>query len=458
MAPHLPLILRLSRRFTPARALIVSFMGLILLGGLILCLPGLTGPAGIDFIDALFTATSAVCVTGLVVVDTGTAFTLPGQLVILALIQLGGLGIMTFSVFFYTLVGRGVSLRDELAVRGSFSHQTAQDVAALVRVVVIWTLIIEAAGALGLFYFWIWDHSAGRAAYLAVFHAVSAFCNAGFSLWSDSLTGYRTHFGVNLIFVALIIAGGLGFVVLSELPKLGRKSRSKFSLHSQIVTVTTLTLIVSGTMIFLALEWNNALKDLVFHHKFIVALFQAVTPRTAGFNTVDFAHLTNTTILMTILLMFIGGSPGSTAGGIKTVTAALLVSLGLSRARGFSRVNIFRRSLPDEVVSRGLAILLVASAVITLALALLLVSETGHLDHTQTRDAFVKLFFETVSAFGTVGLSMGITPELTLLGKFIIILTMFVGRVGPLTVAMALLSRARRPRAYNYGAEKVMVG
>jgi len=458
MGLHSPLILRLSRRLTPARALIVSFMGLILLGGLILCLPGLTGPAGIDFIDALFTATSAVCVTGLVVVDTGTAFTLPGQLVVLALIQLGGLGIMTFSVFFYTLVGRGVSLRDELAVKGSFSHQSAQDVAVLVRVVVFWTLIIEAAGALGLFCFWIWDHSVGRAAYLSVFHAVSAFCNAGFSLWSDSLTGYRTHWGVNLIFIALIVAGGLGFIVLSELPKLGRKNRSKLSLHSKIVAVTTLVLIVSGTLIFLALEWNNVLKELSFHHRLIISLFQAVTPRTAGFNSIDFAHVTNTTILMTVLLMFIGGSPGSTAGGIKTVTAALLVSLGLSRARGFSKVNIFRRSVPDEVVSRGLAILLVASAVITLALALLLISETGHLDHTQTRDVFIKIFFETVSAFGTVGLSMGITPELTLLGKLIIIITMFVGRVGPLTVAMALLSRAGQARAYNYGAEKVMVG
>lgn len=458
MDPRLPLILRLSRRFTPARALIFSFLGLILLGGLVLSMPGLTGPNGIDFIDALFTSTSAVCVTGLVVVDTGTAFTLPGQLVVLALIQLGGLGIMTFSVFFYTLVGRGVSLRDELAVRETFSHQSAQDVAALVRVVVVWTLIIEAAGAFGLFCFWIWDHSAGRAAYLSVFHAVSAFCNAGFSLWSDSLTGYRTHFGVNLVFIALIIAGGLGFIVLSDLTKLGRRNRFKLSLHSKIVGATTLVLVASGTLIFIALEWNNALKDLGFHHKFIVSLFQAVTPRTAGFNTVDFAHLTNTTILMTILLMFIGGSPGSTAGGIKTVTVALLVSLGLSRARGFSRVNIFKRSVPEEVVSRGLAILLVALAVIILALALLLASETGHLDHTQSRDAFVKLVFETVSAFGTVGLSMGITPELTPLGKFIIILTMFVGRVGPLTVAMALLSRARRPRAYNYGAEKVMVG
>ena len=422
--------------------------------------PGMTGPAGLSFVDALFTSTSAVCVTGLVVKDLGAEFTLAGQLTVLVLIQLGGLGIMTFSVLFYRLLGREISLRDELAVRESFSNSAGHDFLSLVRSVVLLTLLIEALGAFFLFWCLVSDHPTLRAAYLAVFHAVSAFCNAGFchGLGPDSLTFYKTHFGVNLVVSGLIMAGGLGFIVLIELGRMKRKGRRRPSLHTKVACWTTAILIVSGTLVFLLLEWDNVLKGLAPGQKALVSFFQAVTPRTAGFNTVNYAHLTNTTLLMTIFFMFVGGSPGSTAGGIKTVTLALLLAMAVSRYRGFSRVNIFRRTVPNEVISRAVTMTLVSIAVVAAALGLLLIIETGHLDHTQTRDVFLKLLFETVSAFGTVGLSMGATAGLTGWGKLIIITTMFLGRVGPLTVAVALMSRSKELKTYNYGREEVMIG
>lgn len=455
---RIPLVMRLGRRITPPRALVSSFAALILLGSGVLMVPGMTGPIGLKYIDALFTATSAVCVTGLTVVDTGTAFAFPGQAAILAMIQLGGLGIMTFSVFFYRLAGRSVSLWSELAVRESLSYHPDQDVSGLVRSVIVWTLMIELVGAILLFIAWSNDYPPLEAVYLSVFHSVSAFCNAGFSLWADSLTRYRTHLGVNLIVVALIVAGGLGFIVLTELGAMSYIRRRRLTLHSKLVLWTTGLLILGGTAMFMTLEWDNVLKGLGFKDRFAISLFQAITPRTAGFNTIDFSHLTNATLLMTIMFMFIGGSPGSTAGGIKTVTAALMASLAVSRWRGFSQPNVFRRSVPGEIVSRALTIVLISGAVVAVSVTLLLITQTWDMDHTQTRDLFVQLVFETFSAFGTVGLSMGATGNLTVMGKLIIIVTMFMGRVGPLTVALALMRRSAEGKNYHYGSEDVMVG
>ncbi|MFH1135868.1 MAG: TrkH family potassium uptake protein [Pseudomonadota bacterium] len=441
----------------PPRALALSFAALIILGALGLLTPGMA-TTDLAFVDALFTSTSAVCVTGLVVLDTGRDFSLPGQLLILALIQLGGLGIMTFSVLLYKIMGRQTSMRDELAVRDSLSFFPAQDFNALVKTVFFWTFAIEGAGALLLFVFFQPALSTGQAAYAAVFHSISAFCNAGFSLWTDSLTAFQTNLGVNLVIITLITAGGLGFIVLAELGRFRSKNISRLSLHSLIVLSTSLALVVVGTLAFLALEWNNVLRSLPWNDKLIVSLFQAVTPRTAGFNTVDFNHLTNASILITIMLMFIGGSPGGAAGGVKTVALAIILAMAVSRYRGFSKVNIFRRGVPDGAVSRGLTVVMVSLGVVLAALALVLTIQTGGNDHTQTRDAFIRLLFETVSAFGTVGLSMGATAELTVWGKLVIIGTMFLGRVGPLTVVLALTHRAGEGKAFNYGTEEIMVG
>ncbi len=456
---RMPLLLKLSRNITPPRALVVSFALLIAAGTALLKLPGCTGPDGISWIDSLFTATSAVCVTGLVVVDTGTAFSLPGQAVILAMIQLGGLGLMTFSVFFLRLVGRNVSLRDELAVRDSLSYTPTHDISELVRSAILYALTIEGLGALLLFINWSRDFPPLQALWLAVFHSTSAFCNAGFALWPDSLTRFRNDLGVNLIFIALIITGGLGFIVIRELAGLfRRKRRYRLSLHTKIVLWTTLILLAGGTAAFLTLEWHNLLAGMSLNDKLGISIFQAVTPRTAGFNTVEFAHLTNATLMMTMILMFIGGSPGSTAGGVKTISLALIAGLAVSRFRGFTQVNLFRRRVPSEIVSRAFTIVLGAIVVIIAALTLLMITETGDVDHTQTRDIFMQLMFETVSAFGTVGLSLGETPNLSVWGKLIIIMTMFLGRVGPLTAALALMKRSAQGKNYHYGSEQVMVG
>ena len=453
------LYFRMSRTLTPSQALLISFGGLIIVGSLLLMLPVMHAePKGISFINALFTATSAVCVTGLIVVDTGTYFSAAGQLVIVCLIQLGGLGIMTFSIFFLRLAGLGATLRDELAVRASLSVQPDRDVFSMVRSVVLYTLAIELAGAVLLFVFFIRDYPVARAAGLAMFHAVSAFCNAGFSLWTDNLVPYQTHYGVNLVVMALIITGGLGFVVLHELAGGWYKTRFRLSLHTKLVLTTTAGLIIFGFAVFLALEWNNVLKDESLGVKVITALFQSVTTRTAGFNTINFDHLTSTTLLAVMFLMYVGGSPGSTAGGIKTVNIAVMIGTAWSRFRSFKRVHFFRRSIPEEIVARGLTIILVSISVVIGALALLLISETGHLDHQVTRDAFLKLLFEAMSAFGTVGLSMGVTPGLTSWGKLIIIMTMFLGRLGPLTVALAMMRRTEVQKTYHYGEEDIIVG
>ncbi|MEW6266850.1 MAG: TrkH family potassium uptake protein [Thermodesulfobacteriota bacterium] len=452
------LFIRLNQRLTPPRALVLSFALLILIGSLALKLPGFTGPEGISYLDALFTSTSAVCVTGLIVVDTPKAFTLPGQITILALIQLGGLGIMTFSVFLYRLAGRDVSIRTELAVRDSLSYTPDLKAAGLARSVFVATIIIELIGAFLLFLFWLPEHGVSRASLLGAFHAVSAFCNAGFSLFSDSLTGYATHYGINLVIMVLIVSGGIGFIVLNDFYQIRRPGRWRARLHTKVAGWTTVALIASGAVLFLFFEWDNVLKGFILPEKIIIALFQSITPRTAGFNTVDYGRLTNATILTTMMLMFVGGSPGSTAGGIKTVTFALIIALGLSRYRGYSLVNLFKRSVPDEIVSRGITISMISFLVVSLSISLLLISETGPLDPTASRGMFQSLLFEVFSAFGTVGLSMGVTANLTAWGKLIIIGTMFLGRLGPLTVAMALLERLGARRRYNFGSEEVMVG
>lgn len=421
-------------------------------------MPGVSGPEKLGPVDALFTATSAVCVTGLVVVDTGTAFTVPGQIIILCLIQLGGLGMMTFSLFIIILIGKRSSLRDELAVRGTFSHLHGQSVKELVRSILLITFSVELIGAVLLFFIWAGDYPTAKAAYLAIFHSVSAFCNAGFSLFPDSLIGYKTNAAVNIVMIFLIVIGGIGFIVIKDLQALAFRKPHRLTLHSKLVIWTTLVLGAGGAIVFLFMEWDNVLAGLPLADKFIISFFQAITPRTAGFNSIDYNHLTNTTLLMTIFFMFIGGSPGSTAGGVKTINLTILLGLAVNRFRGFSRVNMFKRSVPDENVARSLTIILAAISVVTICLVCLLSTETAHLDHTTTRDMFLKLFFETVSAFGTVGLSMGMTGDLTAWGKVIIILTMFLGRVGPLTLALALTNRSRPGRTYHYGSEEVMVG
>jgi len=431
---------------------LLSFAAAIVVGTLALMLPTSTTGGSHRFIDALFTATSAVCVTGLIVVDTGTFYTRSGQTIILCLVQIGGLGIMTFSVILLLVARRRISIRDKTIVRDTFTPVHSSEIYALVRRVFLSTFAIEGLGALCL-----WVFTPDRALFSSVFHSVAAFCNAGFSLKSDNLMGYRYNAGVNLTVCSLIVLGGLGFFTHVELARLALRRPVRLSLHSRLVLLVTSLLIVGGAFSFYIFESRNTLKAETMKGIILISLFQSVTARTAGFNTVDLGRVTNATLFMVILLMFVGASPGSTGGGIKTSTLGVLVAMARSRWRGQATVNVFHRTIPYETVSRALVVLVLAFTLVTFAVLALAFVEIGDTPYALSPQHFIELFFEVVSAFGTVGLSTGITPYLSDLGKFILILIMFVGRVGPLTVATAVGRQSPRGK-FQYAEENVMVG
>ncbi|MCA9771931.1 MAG: TrkH family potassium uptake protein [Myxococcales bacterium] len=439
---------------TPVRALVLSFAGAIAVGAVLLWLPPATvAPGHLGFVDALFTATSATTVTGLVVVDTGTVFTRFGQCVILGLIQLGGLGIMTFSTILLLLVGKRVSFRDRVAVQSAFTHAQIPSMAALLRWVVLATLAAEGLGALLL---WVGFRGEPHRAFSALFHAVSAFCNAGFALYPDSLTRWRSDPVINLTVTTLIIAGGTGFLVFRDTVLVMTGRRRRLSLNTKICWITYMALLAGGVLFFGVLERNNSLRGLPLGEKALATWFQVVTLRTAGFNTLDFSTFANATLFFSIIYMFIGASPGSCAGGIKTSTFAVLVAAARSRLSGHLRVSIFQRSVPDATVTRALAIVLASFVVINGAALALMIVQTGSHSHAATRGLFLELLFEVTSAFGTVGLSTGVTPTLSPIGKLIIISVMFAGRLGPITLALA--TTAGRERRFTYAQENVMVG
>ncbi|WP_124330998.1 TrkH family potassium uptake protein [Desulfonema ishimotonii] len=452
---------RISKWFLefPGRSSVIGFSLLIATGTALLMLPAASAGPPVKFIDALFTATSASCVTGLVVMDTGTALTPWGQGVILLLIQIGGLGIMTISTLFLMLAGKRPGMMERMAIRDTFTHQKDRKAADILREVMLFAFSIEAAGALILFFCFLPDNSPGRALYTGVFHAISAFCNAGFSLFADSLTGYRESWVINLTVSFLIITGGVGFLVLSELRghlRFSRRTWSRLSLHSKLALSSTLMLLGVSTLLFLFMEWDNTLTPLSVPGRILAAFFQAVSARTAGFNTLAFEHMANETLFLIIVMMFIGACPGSCGGGVKTTTIFSLTLLGLSRFQGHDRPRIFRRSIPEASVWRAVNVVMISSLVIVLALMLLLISELGNVSHLQSRGKFLEFFFEVVSAFGTVGLSTGVTAGLSLPGKLIITAVMFIGRLGPLVIGIAF-SRRRRIR-YHYAEEQIMIG
>jgi trk system potassium uptake protein TrkH len=427
-----------------------------------LSLPAARRGGELSLLDALFTATSATCVTGLTVVDTGSRFSPVGQAIILFLVQAGGLGLMTYAVFVAVLLGRRISFTDRMVIQDSLHHTPAAGLRRLVRHIVFFTLTTELVGAAALWLRFRRDFPSGEALWQSAFHAVSAFCNAGFSLLPDSLMRYRGDLHVNAVVSALVLVGGLGFLVGMELREQGRRrlaggSAPRLSLHSRLVLLVSAVLLSGGTGAFLVLEWGNLLRDLSLGEKLLAAWFQSMTPRTAGFNTVDFARASSDTLFATIFLMFIGASPGSTGGGIKTTTLGLLVALLVARWRGRGRAILFHRSIPHAVMDRALLLSLLAWALVSGALMLLLVFEGRGVPHGEDQPSFIALTFEAVSAFATVGLSTGITPSLSPAGKLVLIVLMFVGRVGPLTLVLAVGRREERGR-FRYAEENVMVG
>jgi trk system potassium uptake protein len=451
---------RYSRRVTmwriqPARLFIASFLLVIMIGGLLLSLPRATF-GGIRFIDALFTSTSAVCVTGLVVVDTPTTFTLFGQIVIMVLIQIGGLGLMTFTTFFTLFSGR-LSIKERVLMQEFLSKESIGQIRTTLIQIVGITLLIELAGAIILYVSW--DGSlfaaTGERVFASLFHAVSGFCNAGFSTFSTNLADPRVAFnsGVMLTISALIIFGGLGFMVISNLASLRPFSRRAFrvrrrlSVHSRIVLVTTLLLIAAGTASIYLFEVRHLLRDMSFGDQLLASFFHSVTCRTAGFNTIDIGLVTMPTLLIMLMLMFVGASPASTGGGIKTTTFTLLVISAVNLVRGKSRVEIGHRQITSTSIDRAYATLTLSLLLVLLTVLVLVVAEPFSL---------ADVIFETVSAFATVGLSRGITPWLTDTSKITLMLTMLIGRVGAITMLMAL-TRPAVTATYDYPSENIII-
>ncbi|MBN2707139.1 MAG: ATPase [Deltaproteobacteria bacterium] len=445
----------------PALIVLLSFLLAIAIGALALKLPVATSKSEISWVDSLFTATSAVCVTGLVVVDTGSYFTFFGQGVILALIQIGGLGVMTISVALFRWLGKNISFRQRMVVQDLFAHTPREDIFTLIKSIVFFTFGAEILGAVFLTVHWSSEYALAEAVYKAVFHSVSAFCNAGFALFPDSMVRYSDSLLLNATICFLIVIGGIGFPVLYDMQmwlKKRKHQRARLSVQTKTVLLTTMVLIVAGALMFAIIEKSGAGEMQSCGHRFLTSVFQSITCRTAGFNTVDIASLHDATLAMMIFLMFVGASPGSCGGGVKTTTLALLAAFTVSRIRRKRRVNIYKKSVPNETVTRSVSLILVASGIIGLVLFMILVGDaaSGHVV-TDAHGSFLAYLFETVSAFGTVGLSMGITPDLSTWGKCWIILLMIIGRVGVLAFAYIIVGTGALNGA-EYSEENLMVG
>lgn len=441
----------------PPKALVLGFAAIIALGAILLHLPVATqNGQGLPWIDALFTATSAVCVTGLVVVDTGNTFSLFGEGVILSLIQVGGLGFMTFATLFALLLGKRISLRERLLLQESFNLVSTEGIVRLVRRILIYTAVCELFGGFLLFLRFSYDMPWDRALYYGMFHAISNFNNAGFDLMGPiygdfaGLVPYAEDPVVTLVITTLIILGGIGFIVMNELYEMRYSHR--LSLHSKVVLATTGIFIVLSTLFIYLMEMNNpkTLGSLSSEWgRILASYFQAVAPRTAGSNTLPIGDLHMTTQFFIIMLMFIGASPGSTGGGIKTTTFATLVGAVAAMIKGREDVVFFRQRIQPYVVYKALTVTMISLSTVFVAAMMLSITEPGQ--------DFLMILFEATSAFGTVGLSMGLTPELSETGKIIITLTMFAGRLGPLTIAFALAQRKQK-EYFRYPKGKIMVG
>ncbi|MHC4425119.1 MAG: TrkH family potassium uptake protein [Planctomycetota bacterium] len=458
----------------PTRTLIASFLVLIISGAGLLMLPTASaqGEESLGLVDALFTATSATCVTGLIVKDTGGDFSLIGQVVILALIQLGGLGIVVFGAVFALLLGQALSLRESVAMQDLLSARTISRIGNMIAFIFVGTILIEAVGAVSLF--GMWQGSIQQRWFCSVFHSISAFCNAGFSLCSTSFIEYNLSWQVYVVVCPLIILGGLGFSVLYDLANIAMdrvkrffkkrfNKRYRFSmeaprrmrLQTKIVLSVSACLIVLGALAILLFERYAAGPDPgegnPTENTITGALFQSITARTAGFNTVDISAMSASSKFVLMLLMFIGGSPGSTAGGIKTVTLAVVIMTAVAALRKRQEVEMFRRSVRIVIVGRAITVTLLFVAVLFCATLALSIAENSN------GFAMSDIMFEAGSALGTVGLTTGITPSLTSAGKLIIIATMLVGRLGPLTL-LAALTFNLKPARYNYPDEAIIVG
>lgn len=438
----------------PTQVLAIGFALVILVGSMLLNLPIASQDGrSIGFINALFTSASAVCVTGLVVVDTGTYWTVFGKTVILILIQVGGLGFMTLATMLAVLLGKKISLKERLLIQESLSQYTLSGVVRFTQYILLVTLLIEGLGALLLSFTFVPEHGLAKGIAYSIFHSISAFCNAGFDIIGHGrgLTPYVNDPIVNFTIWSLVILGGIGFSVIVDINN--KRSIRKLSLHTKIVLVVTFILLTSGFLAFLLLEWNNpeTLGNLPLTGKLMAGFFQSMTTRTAGFNTIALDQMNDASKLITIILMFIGGSPASTAGGIKTATLGVIIFTVISVIKGKEETELFKKRIPRDIVNRAITVSFISLTLVIVVTGILTMTETGF--------SFLEILFESTSAFGTVGLSLGITSELSSLGRLVITFLMFAGRVGPITIVFAL---ARRQRKYKgiikYPEGKILVG
>jgi trk system potassium uptake protein len=443
---------------TVSRTICLGFITVILVGAFLLMLPFSSVSSGWgDFVTALFMSTSAVCVTGLAVVDPGTYYTGIGQFFLLVLVQVGGLGYMTATTFLLLLLGRRFGLREKMAIQQSLDRQGMSGVVQLVKSIIAVTMIMELTGIFALLPVFTPQYGLTQGLWFAIFHSVSAFNNAGFALFSDNLIGYATSIPVGIVIPGLIIFGGLGYQVIMEMYLWGRdrltgsKERLVFPLNFKIAISTTLFLLVGGTLTLLLIEFENpgTLANYNLGEKLMISWFMGVTPRTAGFNTIDYGKMTTAGLFLTTLLMFIGASPGGTGGGIKTTTFRILFSSTKAVLEGKEEVLCYQRRIPVTLVLKAVGV--VFGSLTTVVVATMLISLTD------PQIDFIRVFFEAVSAFGTVGLSTGITAGLSTLAKLILIATMYIGRVGILLLMSALLGDPT-PTAIHYPEENLLVG
>lgn len=437
-------------KLNPPQVLALGFLSLILIGSILLNLPiASSSGSSIGYVNSLFTSASAVCVTGLTVLNTAKDFTPFGQVIIITLIQFGGLGIMTLATVGYIIMGKKISFKERLMIKEQLNTESIQGIVKLTKKVIGYTFFLEMMGSLLLALRFVPMFGFEKGLAFSIFHAISAYCNAGFDIFGDSLIIFQNDYYVLLILSLLIILGGLGFTVYADL--LAKDKLRKLTLHSKVVLIMTGSLLIIGTLSFLLFESTNpgTLGSMNFPSRLANSFFQSVSPRTAGFYSVDMSKIRETTIFSTIMLMFIGGSPGSTAGGIKTTTFACLLLTTISVVKGEEDVNCLNRRLPFETIKRAVSIFLIGLAIVFSTAIILTITDSSL--------KFINLLFESTSAFGTVGLTTGITDKLSTLGRLVITLTMYIGRVGPLTMAYAF-ARRNMKRDYRNAPGNLMVG
>jgi len=452
---------RIRRPISPLALPIVFFSIVIVCGAVLLHRSEKRSDASLSWTDSVFTSTSATCVTGLNVVDVGSCFTRTGHFIILGLMQAGGLGIMTFASLLLYLWRNSITITDRIAVAQTLLYDPKFHLGKFLIRIVSFTIVIELSGALLL---WLLEPHKFHP-FSAVFHAVSAFCNAGFALFTNSLADWKGDWGINLVFITLIFLGGIGFSVLIEmqhylsdtvrLPPFKRKKQ--LSWHTKTVLQTSIVLILFGWLAIYLAEFAGYQRMVMTDEAVLSSLFQSITCRTAGFNTLDIAKMTNISLVIMIFLMMIGGAPGSCAGGLKVTTIRILIAVVISQLKGDKQVVVRKFAINDAAVKKTFLLFILATGIIFTASFIMDISEGGDKPHDQVRGQFLEILFESVSAFSTVGLSMGITPKLTAAGKWVLIVLMFIGRLGPL-LFIAALQKIPEVKYYSHPQKNPMIG